>query len=285
MNNLNFKNTSYDEILKEYNKINEFDDSIFLDPSLSELIGGKGKGKGDFLKKMEKAMKKFINIDDDSDVDDSDVETYTKKEKKKKKKKKRKPDSDLDVETKIKMKMKKKKEKKRKTDLDLQDSDLQDSDLQDSDLQDLDLENLDDKSKIRKIKKRILRLTNQLMEIKTKNMKKKGLTEINEIVDQLSQSGGNSDENSNEKNKLIPLPRILPLSDVTSSEPVAYTQYGSSTSYSSSETPSYSSYESSETPLSESSSESSLLSETPETQGVIGDISRGIEKLYKFLSK
>jgi hypothetical protein len=283
MNNLNFKNTSYDEILKEYNKINEFDDSIFLDPSLSELIGGKGKGKGDFFKKMKKAMKKLTKIDDDSDVDDSDVETYTKKEKKKKKKKKRKPDSDLDVETKI--KMEKKKEKKRKTDLDLQYSDLQDSDLQDSDLQDSDLENLDDESKIRKIKKKILKLTKQLMEIKTKNMKKKGLTEINKFFDQLSQSGGNSDEYSNEKNKLIPLPRILPLSDVTSSEPVAYTQYGSS--YSSSETPSYSSLSSSYSSSSYSSSEtpSSLLSETPETQGVIGDISRGIEKLYKFLSK
>ena len=268
MNNLNLKNSSYDEIFKE-SKINEFDDSIFLDSTLSELIGGKGKSK--LAKKMKKAMKKIkeskkgskkgskkkkYDSDDDSD-DDSDIDLNNILDN----------EFDLNLDNKLKI--------KRTYDIDLH---------------------------IDKIEKKILKLTNKLMEIKAKkeaeSIKNKGSVVANKFIDQLksSQSGGNSDETSDEyykqKNNLISLPRLLSLSDVTSSEPVAYTQYGSSTSYSSSETPSSSSYESSETPSSSSyessessESSSSLLSETPETQGVIGDISRGIKKLYTFLSK
>ena len=85
MNNLNLKNTSYDEILKEYKKTKEFNDSIFLDSSLLELIGGKGKSK--LAKKMKKGSKKKRkkgkkgskkgkkkrNNDSDSDDSDSDA--------------------------------------------------------------------------------------------------------------------------------------------------------------------------------------------------------------------
>jgi len=257
MNNLNLKNTSYDEILKEYKKTKEFNDSIFLDSSLLELIGGKGKSK--LAKKMKKGSKKKRKKgkkgskkgkkkrNNDSDSDDSDSDSDS--------------DSDLNSDS---------------------DSDS-DSDL-DSDVDNNYKKNkkrFDFDTQINKYEKKIKKLTRTLFKIKANknayDAKNKASDTANTVLQQLTQSGGDSDENSKQqKPYLIPLPRIFPQSDITSSETVSYVlSGGSSTSseYSSSEYSS-SEYSSSETPSSSSS----------KTQGVIGDVVRGAGKLFKYLT-
>ena len=271
MNNLNLKNTSYDEILKEYKKTKEFNDSIFLDSSLLELIGGKGKSK--LAKKMKKGSKK------------GSKKRSKKRSKKGSKKKKRNNDSDLDDT----------------------DSDDIDSDSDDNNFNTKNRKTFDFDTQISKYEKKIKKLTRKLFDIKANktayDVKHKASDTANTVLRQLTQSGGDSDENVKEKLHLVPLPRIFPESDITSSETVQYVSTASSTSSELLKTPSseytsseYSSSSSSETPsssssetLSSSSSETPsskiVLPETPETQGVIGDVVRGAGKLFKYLTK
>jgi hypothetical protein len=317
MNNLDLKKTSYDEILKEYKKTNEFNDSIFLDSSLLELIGGKGKSK------LGQKMK--IRNRSPRNKSPRNKSPRNKSPGKQNRNKKYKSDDDDDDDS----------DSYLNSDLDYYNYNLNEDYDSNSNIK--NKHNLD--LKINRLNKLIKKLSKKLFEFRAQQLANHVNSQASRVTDKVieqlnvTQSGGSSNETSEVQEKqLVSLPRLLPLtktgaypSYVSAEIPPVLSETSSSkipssniilsetssskipssniilseTSLSetpsetqSSETPSEtpSETESSETPSETESSETlseissfKTPSKTPETQGVIADVVRGAEKLLKYL--